>query len=182
MTETYPGCLPTVGSIGLVKVKGVVGDAIRVAQLLDGDGFRDFEHAFILYGRGESVEESMVVEAETEGVRMVSLAEYKGRKVLWLTCPEDRSTAMMKAAMTYLGVPYSFTDYAAIAAHRLRSPLAKPFEEWVRASHHVICSQLAVACADKAGWGLVGNEWDGWVTPGKLAGLAPKGTKPVLIQ
>ena len=112
----YPGCLPPPGSIGLVKIEGLVGEAIRVAQFLDGDGFRDFEHAFILYGRGDSLEESMVVEAEVGGVRTVSLAEYRGRKVLWIPCPPEYSTGMMTAAMTYFGVPYAFTDYAAIAA------------------------------------------------------------------
>lgn len=178
----YPDDLPTAGSIGLVHVEGVVGEAIRVAQLLDGDGFRDFEHAFMLYGRGEDAEESSVIEAEVGGVRFASLAEYRGRRVLWLPCPPELSTAMMTTAMTYFGVPYSFTDYAAIAAHRLRSPLARSFQDWVKASHHVICSQLVVACADKAGWGLVGNEWAGYVTPGRLAGLAPEGTKPQLIQ
>ena len=187
MTDTaaaYPDCLPTAGSIGLVKVQGVTGDLIRLGQLLDGDGFEDFEHAFVLYVRGDSLESSMVVEAEVGGVRTASLAEYRGREVLWLPCPSSASTAMQTSVMTYLGVPYSFTDYAAIAAHHLRLPVSSLLEEIVKHSHHVICSQLAAACAEKAGWELAPVDflWPGLVTPGRLAKWAPAGDEPVLIQ
>lgn len=175
--------LPPAGSIGLVKVEGVVGDAIRVAQWMDGDGFLDYEHAFVLYTRTDDIATCTVVEAETTGARMTSLQEYEGRKVLWLPCPEQYSAAMVVAAMTYVGVPYAFTDYAAITAHRLRLPMAGMLEHVVAHSHHVICSQLAAACADKARWPLLPwNEWPGLVTPGSLSKLAPSGAVPQLIE
>lgn len=176
--------LPPAGSIGLVKVEGVVGEAIRVAQALIGDGFQDYEHAFVLYQKlgGDAFSSSQIVEAEAGGTRLASLSEYRGRRVLWLPCPPELSAAMIAAAMTYVGVPYSYTDYAAIATHHLRLPGADDLKYLVNASHHVICSQLAAACADKAGWGLVADEWPGYVTPGSLAKLVPAGEQPVLIQ
>jgi len=175
--------LPPAGSIGLVKVEGVVGEAIRVGQWFDGDGFEDYEHAFMLYQRGSQAALSTVVEAEPGGTRFAGLEEYRGRKVLWLPCPEQYTTAMMMAAVTYVGLPYSFTDYAAIAAHHLHLPVARLLEAVVEHSHHVICSQLATACADKAGWPLFPpGEWPGYVTPGALAKLVPAGTEPQLIE
>lgn len=175
--------LPPAGSIGLVKVEGMVGEAIRVGQWLDGDGFADYEHAFVLYQRADDIAICTVIEAETNGVRMTSLQEYEGRKVLWLPCPENLSTAMISAAVTYVGVPYAFTDYAAIAAHRLRLSISGMLEHVVSHSHHVICSQLAAACADKAGWPLLPwDEWPGLVTPGALSKLAPAGAQPQLVE
>ena len=173
--------LPPAGSIGLVHVEGIVGEAIRVGQLLDGDGFRDFEHAFILYQAGD-LADARVIEAESEGVRSAPLAEYTGRRVLWLPCPPQYSTGMQVAAVSYIGVPYAYTDYAAVAAHRLRLPVGGVLRRIVQRSHHVICSQLAAACADKSGWPLVRSVWPGYVTPGKLAGLAPEGAVPELIE
>lgn len=174
--------LPPAGSIGLVHIEGTAGEAIRVAQWLNGDGFEDYEHAFVLYQRADDIAICTVIEAEAGGVRMTSLQEYEGRKVLWLPCPEPLSAAMITAAITYVGVPYSFTDYAAIAADTLGFSWKNKLKQYVETSHHVICSQLAAACADKAGWELVANEWSGYVTPGDLAKLAPKGTVPQLVE
>jgi hypothetical protein len=175
--------LPPAGSIGLVRVEGAVGEAIRIGQWLDGDGFKDYEHAFVLYSRADDIANCTVIEAETTGARMGSLQEYEGRRVLWLPCPPEHSTAMVTAAMTYLGTPYAYTDYAAIAAHRLRLPMSGMLEHLVAYSHHAICSQLAAACADKAGWPLLSwDEWPGYVTPGALAKLAPPGAEPVLVE
>lgn len=174
--------LPPAGSIGLVHVEGAVGEAIRIAQWFNGDGFKDYEHAFVLYQRADDIAVCTVIEAEVGGARMTSLQEYEGRKVLWLPCPENLSAAMIAAAVTYVGVPYSYTDYAAIAAHTLEWSWADKLKQYVEASHHVICSQLAAACADKAGWELVANEWSGYVTPGDLAKLAPAGAVPQLVE
>lgn len=180
---------PPAGSIGLVHVDGVVGEAIRVGQWFDGDGFEDYEHAFMMYQRGSSADLCTVIEAGTEGVQMVGLEKYRGRKVLWLPCPDQYSSSMMIAAITYVGVPYSYTDYAAIAAHRLHQPVSELLELIVKHSHHVICSQLVWACAQKSGWVLDGSTlpwsnstWAGYVTPGKLAQLVPAGTEPQLIE
>jgi len=175
--------IPPAGSIGLVRIKGLVGQAIRVGQFLDGDGFRDFEHAFVLYQRGSSAELCTVVEAEPRGARLAGLDEYKGRQVLWLSCPEQYAASMLAAAVTYVGVPYSFTDYVTVAAHHLHLPVSKLLEYVVEHSHHVVCSQLVVACADKAGWPLLPeHDWPGFVTPGRLAQLAAADAEPTLVE
>lgn len=181
-----PQDLPPAGSIGLVRVEGPVGEAIRLAQFFNGDGFEDFEHAFVLYAvgvqGGTGLNEPQVIEAEQGGVVMSPLSKYAGRQVLWLPCPAALGTGVIAAAATYLGVPYSYADYFAVAAHRLDSPLDKPLREWVARSHHVICSQLAAACADKAGWNLVKDIYPGYVTPARLASLAPADQILQLIQ
>lgn len=175
--------IPPAGSIGLVKVEGLVGDAIRVAQLLNDDGFADYEHAFVLYGAGPDVENSWIIEAEGGGVVSSRLSKYEGRKVLWLDCPPVYASAMTAAAIHYIGVPYSYTDYFAIAAHTLSGgPVSRVLKDLVDKSHHVICSQLAAACADKAGWPLLPADlWPGYVTPAHLAGLAGPDVQPEVV-
>jgi len=69
-------------------------------------------------------------------------------------------------------VPYSFLDYAAIAAHRLHVPGAILLRRYVRSTKHLICSQLVDAAYARAGVHLFDDgRWPGYVTPSELAGL-----------
>lgn len=171
--------LPPAGSIGLVKIGGLAGDAIHAAELADGDGAADseYQHAFVLTSDG-----TVIVEAEPGGVRLAPLAEYVGKSVLWIPCPPQYSALMVAAAVTYVNVPYSYADYVAIAAHHLGLDPLHLGEVLVRQTGHQICSMMCVACTQKAGWQLVpSNLWAGYIDPAQLAHYAPAGSQPELI-
>lgn len=157
---------PLPGDFGLVKMGGEAGRLIRIGQWLNGDGFADYEHAFIYAGDGQ------IVEAEPGGAKCVPL-HYDG--VLWSTgIPRqlrpfgDQRAAIVKAARGYTGTPYSFADYLALAAHRLHIP-APGLREYIASSGHMICSQLVDQCYQDAGVHLFDDgRWPGYVTPGSL--------------
>lgn len=152
------------GDFGLVSIKGGVGKLIRLGQWLNGDGYSDYEHAFIYIG------DNQIIEAEPGGACISDLSEYDGRPIRWSTgiipLTDAQRQTIVEAAKADVGTPYSFLDYLAIACYRLglRHPgVAKR----VLSSKHLICSQLVakdyamanVALTDRAPY---------LVTPGKL--------------
>lgn len=160
--------LPDPGDFGLVHMGGDAGKLIRLGQYLDGDGFADYEHAFIYVGNG------MIVEAEPGGAKYVRI-HYND--VLWstgwLTIPDEQRIKIVNAAIAFQGVPYSAMDYFAIAARRLKLGILVPgLREYVKTTKHMICSQLVDACYQQAGVQLFNDgRWPGYVTPAALASL-----------
>ena len=147
---------------------GDSGKLIRLGQWLNGDGFTDYEHAFVYIGNGH------IVEAEPGGAK---IAEVHYDNILWSTgkiklANTDRGV-IVGAATRYVGTPYSALDYFALAAKRLKFGVLVPFLRWyVQSDKHMICSQLVYACYQQAGIHLFNdNRWDGYVTPGALAEL-----------
>jgi uncharacterized protein YycO len=137
------------GDFGLVRIVGGVGRMIRVGQWLLGDGFADFEHAFVYVGDGR------IVEAQPGGARETGLADYEGRPIVWSTgkvpVTGEQRAAIVAAAYSYLGV---------------RVPLVRRF---VADAGHMICSQLVDQCYQDAGVHLFADRrWPGDVTPGDL--------------
>lgn len=159
-----PRTLPPVGSIGLVRIKGGGGAVIRALQWMNGDGFEDFEHAFVYVGNGE------VVEAEPSGAWVNQLSDYMGMEILWIPCPRQYGPAVAVAARGFAQnrVPYSWLDYGACGLHHLHIP-APGLQNYIKTSKHMMCSQLADRAACLGGWHLFqDNRWDGYVTPGAL--------------
>lgn len=155
------------GDIGLVKISGVVGFLIRLGQWLCGDGFANFEHAFVYIGDGK------IVEAEPGGARIANLSEYAGKVVRVIPAPSAEVGAGVAAvAVAYVGVGYSALDYDYIAIRRrlkLLGFLLPDLKRLIQTSKHMICSQLADAAAENAGWHLfTDGRWTGDVTPGDL--------------
>lgn len=155
------------GDFGLVPMApGFVSRFIRVGQLFNGDGFSDYEHAFVYVGNGR------IVQAEPHGANM---REFTYENVLWssglITLNDRQRDEITSAAMHYIGTPYSFLDYFAIASHRLH--LSTPgLQGYVSSSKHMICSQLVDKCYEDAGVHLfTDGRWNGYVTPGMLAEL-----------
>lgn len=155
---------PIAGDFGLVSIKGGVGFLIRVGQFLNGDGFRDYEHAFIYVGDGK------IVEAEPGGALISDLAEYDGRSIIWSTdlipLTDEQRALIVQSALAQEGTPYSFLDYLAIALYRLgiKHPgVAKRVES----SKHLICSQLVALDYEHAGIPVTDLP-PYLVTPGKL--------------
>lgn len=153
---------PHPGDIGLVAIRGRVGAAIRFGQWLCGDGWHHYEHAFVYVGAGE------VVEGMPQGARRASIDQYDGRPVAYLRCPPDLGPAVAEAALGFIGVPYSFADYLAIALHRAGIP-APHLRAYIESSRRLICSALCDRAAEIGGWKLFDDgRWHGYVTPGSL--------------
>jgi len=159
----------------VTRVNGFAGRFIRVGQWLNGSGFRDWEHA-CFYAGGD---DDLILEAEPGGAKLRPY-HYPADQVLW-SCdnPEladvltDEQRAMaMDVARHYEGIPYSFLDYDAIAAHRLHIP-APGLKHYIADTGHQICSQLTDQCCLDLGWHLfTDGRWPGYVDPEDLANLA----------
>lgn len=156
---------PQPGDIGLTVITGW-GRLIRLGQWLNGDGFADFEHAFVVTDL-DSGGAPWIVEAMPGGAQYVRNWHPADRTV-YLRCPAEYREAVAASARGFRGVPYSVADYFALAAHRLHIP-APHLKRYVRDSGHMICSQLADAAAAEGGWHLFADKrWHGDVTPGDL--------------
>jgi cell wall-associated NlpC family hydrolase len=126
-----------------------------------------FTHAFVYIGNGE------VIQAQPGGASRVLLSEaLDGRKrVAWSAFPltDNERAVIVSAAKWYLGTPYSFLDYLAIAEARLLH--RRRLERYVSTTSHMICSQLVDECYRRAGIELFPGRLPGDVAPGDLAKL-----------
>ncbi|MFE7120479.1 hypothetical protein ACFU99_34135 [Streptomyces sp. NPDC057654] len=156
---------PVPGDIGLTRISGTTGKLIRFGQWLNGNGFADYEHAFLV------LPDERLLEAEPGGARVKSLSEYDGADVVY-TCPagltEEQRGAVCEASGRYVGVEYSFLDFLAIATHRVHLPVPG-LRRYVASTKHMICSQLVDQCYQDADVHLFADRrWSGYVTPGAL--------------
>jgi hypothetical protein len=157
---------PQPGDIGCTQINGNVGLLIRIGQWLNGDGFANYEHAFVYVGGGQ------IIEAEPGGARETDLDEYDERTIIWLRCPDQYRQAVAESAQALTGKPYSALDYLALAAHRFHLPIPG-LRHYIDSTGHLICSQLADRAAELGGWVLFADKrWPGFVTPADLATLA----------
>jgi hypothetical protein len=157
--------LPRPGDIGLTSVRGPVGRLIQLGEALCGDGFTQFEHAFLVLPGG------MLIEAQPGGAVIRPLSDYDGRHVAYVApagMTDGQREAVCAAALKYVGVGYSFLDYAAIAAHRVHLPV--PFlKRLVASSKHMLCSQLVDQSFQDGGCALFSDlRWPGYVVPADL--------------
>lgn len=163
------------GDIILTQITGRIGKLIEFGQWLNGNGFIDFEHAALYKGDGT------VIEAEPGGARERPLSDYTGRPQFWSTgilqLTDTQRMLIVNAAVGYTkanggkGVPYSFLDYDALAAHRLGIPVPG-LQRYIASTGHMICSQLVDQCYADAGVHLFTDDrWPGYVTPGDLYDL-----------
>lgn len=159
---------PQPGDFGLVHMGGDSGKLIHAGEIANGDGFADYEHAFVYVGGGQ------IVEAEPGAAR---LTQVHYSNILWSTGHIPLSLTerrlIVEAAHGYVGTPYSAADYFAIAAKRLGlGPLVPGLKAYVASSKHMICSQLVDQCYSDAGVHLFKDgRWPGYVTPAALADI-----------
>lgn len=163
MTDALPG------DFFLVPMRGIGGPAIRFGQWLNGDGFDPVQHAGMYLGSGETIE------AYPGGAIRGNISAYAGLDIVWSSgffdLAPDQRMKLVEIALGFEGVPYSFLDYAALAAHRfhVQTPGLKRF---IEESGHMICSQLVDHVYELAGVHLFDdNRWHGDVTPGDLYNL-----------
>jgi len=159
---------PRPGDIGLTQITGPVGTLIGLGEKLNGDRFTQYQHAFVVLSGNR------LIEAEPGGAGLGMLSEYAGRENLFLR-PEGFTMAqgavVAAASERYVGTPYSFMDYLAIAAHRFRLPVPW-LRSYIESTRHLICSQLVDAAYQAAGYQLFSDRrWSGFVTPADLAEL-----------
>lgn len=162
---------PRIGDIGITRISGWGGAAIRVAQWADGCGFADYEHAFVVT---EVMADGTVwiVEAMPDGARHVP-NWHKPEETVYLRCPDQFRASVADAAISIAlkHTPYSWLDYGAIALHRFHIPVPH-LKSFIESSGSMICSQLCDRAANMGGWHLYNDgRWDGFVPPCELTAL-----------
>jgi hypothetical protein len=157
---------PGVGDFGVVPIPGRMGRLIRFGQWLNGDGYNDYEHAFVVVdkwiGGGE------VIEGRPSGAGSARLKAYPN--AVYYTCPDEHRRAVAHAAISLIGRGYSWVDYLALAAIRFHlDAIARPLRSYVTDSGRLICSQLVDYAYQLAGVQLFDDgRLPGDVTPGDL--------------
>lgn len=161
VSATYP-----VGGFVLVPVKGWVGFAIGLGQLLCMRPSAYGHVAVIVTADGG------IVEAEPGGARLAHISEYAGRTVRVCDGPVQQWAASTGAtfgaialkrqqialqALNLRGTRYSALDYLALALLHLHLP-SRRVRERVQSSGHLICSQFEVEVLRRAGIELFGKE------------------------
>jgi cell wall-associated NlpC family hydrolase len=157
---------PQAADFFLAPMVGRVGKLIGVGQMLNGEGFRKYQHAGIYLGSG------MTLEAYPGGAIYGSIDRFAPESLVWSTglvalSPRDRER-IVSIARTYLGTPYSFLDYGALAAKRFHIP-APHLKAFIESGGHMICSQLVDRVYEEADVHLFSDgRWPGYVTPASL--------------
>jgi cell wall-associated NlpC family hydrolase len=162
------GAAPQPGDFGVTYIPGFGGWTIWALQRLAGCGRASrYEHAFIVtFG-------DHIIQAEPGGAAGGNLPAEAAYSHFPLT--NVQRFAIVAAAGEMVGTPYSWLDYVAIAAERLRLP-SKRLRRYVGASGHMICSQLVDEAYRRAGVALFADGRNpGSVTPGDLAKLIGAG-------
>lgn len=169
---------PRPGDFCCVPVCGPVGFGISAGQFLDGDRWSDYRHAEVYVGK-----------ADAAGPFGYTVSAYPGGKgKVALPCPAARlpgslwssglidltgtqRTGITAWAMEHQAVAYSFADYGALALRRLG--LQDPgLRRYIMATRKMICGYYTDRAYSVNGVHLFGDgRWEGFVTPGDLAGL-----------
>lgn len=159
--------MPLPGDFGLVSISGWGGIGVRIGQWLNGDGWSDYHHAFVVLDHGQ------VLEAEPDGARIAPLSQCAGTNATYSDWPltDAQRTAVVQAARPLEGTPYSWLDYLSLALHRLHIP-APRLRRYIADSGHMICSQLVDHVYLRAGLHMFHDgRWEGDVTPGDLVAV-----------
>jgi uncharacterized protein YycO len=158
---------PGPGDFAVCSSGGDAGKMVAFGEWLCGDQFTQYQHAFLYVGDGR------IIEAAPSGCAEQALGGHTG--VLWsagiVELTDAQRRTIIAYARGYLGTGYSWLDYAAIAAHRVRIPVPH-LKAYIGSTRHQICSQLVDQCYLDAGVHLFADgRWPGFVTPADLAGL-----------
>jgi hypothetical protein len=173
------------GDFAAVHMHDDTSGLIHIGEILNGDGFRNYEHAITYVGGPDD----LIFEAEPGGARLVPM-HYNVEDCLWST---GRPKLALTAAQAFSipdvvkpleGRPYSWLDYFALAQHRLHLPNLPTWPGGPQHPHrlvtlrtfigdtgHFICSQAVDLIRLMVGFHLFSNRWFGYVTPADLANL-----------
>lgn len=166
---------PMVGDIACVPMHAPGGPLIRAGEGVLRSIYRDrlpakavdYQHAFTYGGQG------FVFEARPGGAGFRELAEFNQEKILWLPQPlsVQQRQQIQSLMNSKIGCPYSFVDYAAIAATALDVDWCADWaKSYVSADGHMICSQMCDWLQMGVGHNIFRDgRWPGLVTPMDLA-------------
>ncbi len=165
--------MPCAGDFGLLTGRSPVDDLIRLGELLNGNGFSKYSHAFVL------LDDDTIVESMPGGARISPVTEYPADLVTWSSwdLTDAERARIVTVARATEGIGYSFLDYGALAARRLHIP-APGLRAYIAATGHRICSQNADQIYHDAGQIMFADgRWAGDVVPADLALVltGPKG-------
>lgn len=123
---------------------------------------RRISHVLVAVGHGEAVQ------AMPHGAELIKLTKEHWTPEYVYVLPEyvpagrrdsiHEGRDVAEEARKLIGTPYSFLDYAALAAHQLHNrgyvPLKErtKLEQYVASTGHMICSQLADEALSRAGF------------------------------
>jgi len=159
---------PRPGDFAVVDTRRRAPLLTYLGKRLSRGGFLMFDHAVICSRvRSGTI---YIVEAMPSGAKE-TVWHYDDHDHLWSTGLVKTSTKAGVAALAYVNKPYSWLDYAAIAAHawHLWAPGMRHF---VRSTKHLIGSQLVDRAELDAGIHLFADRrWRGYVRPSDLADL-----------
>lgn len=154
------------GDIGFMDMGGVTGVGIWAAQrIVDNTVPSEYRVRHVLvvteaeWDRG-NVFAPKAVQAMPHGAEEIELTPERHGDTIFVRPAYDEVWGNMAervaaAACRYVDTPYSFLDYAAIAARHLeaRKPTDRtPFDRYITSTGHMICSQLADQAMSDAGW------------------------------
>jgi len=161
--------MPRPGDFAVVDTGARSARLVRAAKALSRGGFTMFDHA-VICSRVRRDGTVYIVEALPAGAQE-SRWHYDDHDHLWSTGLVKTSTKAGKAALSYVDVPYSWLDYAALSAHA--SHLWVPgLRHYLASAKHLICSQLVERAERDAGVHLFADRrWPGYVRPSDLAEL-----------
>lgn len=159
------------GDIQLVRMGGTGGRVIRVLQFVYDGEWADYEHARLLV-EVTGPNEGLFFEAQPGGA-VLAKHELDGDGRFWSSGilkpkPTQRAGMTMIARMyAEEKVPYSWVDYAALAARRLGLKSAPVIRDYVKSTGHMICSQAVARIWFEAGCPLF-DRWTGYVSPSDI--------------
>lgn len=166
---TFITIQPQPGDFCVVQTDTRLTVLIETAEALSGGGYTEFDHA-VICSRVDSNGNVWVVEAMPSGAEENSW-HYASHVHLWSTGRVQTTSAAATAALKYVGTPYSWLDYLAIAVHRWHIPFPG-LKNFVADSRRMICSQLVDRAECDAGVHLFSDgRWPGYVRPSDLADL-----------
>ncbi|MGZ4542071.1 MAG: hypothetical protein ACXVXI_02870 [Mycobacteriaceae bacterium] len=152
---------PGLGAFGVVRTNG------RWARLIQLVTHSTVNHAFIHVGHGR------IVEANPDGADLGTLAEYP--HAIWDTMPltDTQREAVVAAAVSLLGTPYSWVDCACIGLADLFGwHVPEPVRHRLNRRDRLMCSQLVDVAYQRAGIHLFPDgRVPGDVAPSDLYGL-----------
>jgi cell wall-associated NlpC family hydrolase len=171
------------GSFFLTRIGGRTGWWVGTAQAVCGMPSR-WTHAGVVLGGGT------IIQAQPGGAVIAPLADLLRRPHVVSDAPvrlavaqfarglshplqvdayeHDLRADVVDAARAFEGIPYSFADYAALAALHLHAPSTR-LRRYVQASGHLICSALVDRVYSDVGIHLYDDgRYPGDVTPADL--------------
>jgi hypothetical protein len=169
--------VPDPGDLAVINTMTTAASAIQLIEALSGGGYSEWDHVVICTRVDEQV---WIAEAEPGGA-VERPWHYDGVPYRWSTGIIPTNQACAEAAVRYTrpgpwgprGVPYSFLDYAAIAAHQWHVP-APGLRAYVASTLHEMCSALADQCKLEGGVHLFDDgRWPGFVRPSDIGRLLP---------